>query len=133
MKTSKVPQHKRLNTVSKLFGVHFPFRIEPMIYHLAGTLCHDYQGGYWQFVMIDDAGFFMYPDSDARFEVSCPNQYTGTVSAETFGLITCLIAYSNLSFDEPEGLARRCAEQFYLVRDYAGEHPETAEIYAAVD
>jgi len=97
MKTSKVPQHKRLSTVSKLFGVHFPFRIEPMINHLAGTLCHDYQGGYWHFVMIDDAGFFMYSETDARFVVSYPNQYFGTVSAEAFGLIRYLYCYSALS------------------------------------
>lgn len=132
MKTCKVLQHKRLNTVSKLFGVHFPFRIEPMIYHLAGSLCHDYQGGYWQFVMIDSAGFFMHPDSDARFEVSCPNQYSDTVSAEAFGLITCLYSYSALSFDGAD-YSQRCSEQYHLIREYALSHPEAAQILAAID
>ena len=122
---------ERITYPSSIFGVHFPFRVEPFLFNMAGNLSRDYTGGYWNMYELDNGGFYMAPDSDAPFRVSCMNGYEGALSADAFGLTVCLYAYSNLSFSKE--LAEVCAEQYHLLRDYMFEHPEVHEILAAID
>lgn len=130
-------QRKLLNTAERItypaniFGSHFPFRVEPFVYDMAGNLSRDYTGGYWKMYGLDNGGFYMAPDSDAPFHVSCMNGYEGTLSADAFGLTICLYAYSNLSFFDE--LAETCAEQYHLLREYMFEHSEVKAILRAID
>lgn len=107
---------ERITFPASIFGVHFPFRIEPFIFHMADSLSCDYTGGYWNMYELSNDGFYMAPDSDTPFHVSCMNGYEGTLSADAFGITVCLYAYSNLSFSEE--LAEACAGQYHLLREY---------------
>lgn len=80
---------------------------------------------------LTNGGFYMAPESDTPFHVTCMNSYEGTLSADAFGITVCLYAYSNLSFS-PE-LSDVCAEQFHLLREYMFEHPECQAILSAID
>lgn len=122
---------ERITNPAKIFGTHFPFRVEPFVYDMAGTLSRNYVGGFWNMYALDNGGFYMAPDSGTPFHVSCMNGYEGTLSVDAFGLTVCLYAYSNLSFSEV--LAETCAEQYHLLREYLLEHPEVHEILAAID
>ena len=124
-------EEERINYPAYHFGDDFPFRIEPFIFSMAGNLSEDYTGGYWHFYELSNGAFYMSPDSDKPFQVSCMNGYEGKLSADAFGITVCLYAYSNLSFSEE--LAESCAEQYHLLREYMLEHPEVRGILAAID
>lgn len=122
---------ERITYPAKIFGTHFPFRVEPFVYGMAGTLSRDYKGGYWNMYALSNGGYYMAPESVSSFHVSCMNGYEGTQSADAFGLTVCLYAYSNLSFSEV--LAETCAEQYHLLREYLLEHPEMKDVLRAID
>tara|TARA_R110002072_G_scaffold284396_5_gene448678 strand:+ start:11376 stop:11789 length:414 start_codon:yes stop_codon:yes gene_type:complete len=124
----------RVATTAKLFSYEFSQRIEPFVYTVAREMAPAYSGGYWLFYRLSNEGFYMAPDIEGMFDASCAsNFFQGKLSADALGIVACLTAYSNLSFGQPEGFARTCADQFYLLRDYAGYHREAAAIYAAID
>lgn len=131
-------QRMRHQVPAEIFGSHFPLRVEPFIFTIASQLSTDYTGGYWEFYRLirstsEPDGFYAVPVNDQRFRVRCPNGYEGMLSPDAFGITCCLYAYSNLSFDANETLARECARQFHTLRDYMLEHEEAGAILAAID
>ena len=124
---------ERINHTAKLFGDHFPLRLEPFVFDMARNLSRDYRGGYWEMYGLSNGGFYMAPASDTLFQVSCMNGYEGNLSADALGITVCLYAYSNLSFSDIPDFAQTCAEQYHLLRDYMLEHPEVQGILGAID
>jgi len=127
-----VPVHKRIRHVEDLFGLSFPMRLEPTIYHLTSLLSEDYIGGYWQFYTLSNRGFYMAPQSDRPFNVIAENGFEGQLSADAVGITACLYAYSHLSFGQDQ-MAKACTEQYHLLRDYMLDHPEARAILSAID
>ena len=115
----------------KLFGLHFPLQLEPVIYGITERMANDYKGGYWEFYTLSNEGFYMAPSIDRVFHVTCDNQFEGDLSADALGITSCLYAYSNLSF--ADGIAREYARQYHLLREYMMEHPEVRAILGATD
>lgn len=128
-----VPEDQRLAVTAELFGVHFPLRIEPVVYGITERMAPDYHGGYWDFWLLTNGGFYMSPASDQKFAVFCSNHWEGELSADALGITACLYAYSHLSFSQQEHFARTCAEQYHLLRDYMFGHPEVSAILGAID
>ena len=133
-----VPEHQRMATVNRTFGLAWPLYIEPLIFHLADTLAADYNGGLWTFYTLtapeDGTGFYMAPDIDADFDVMClGNQWEGRLSADALGITCCLTAYSNLSFSKNTALASLMAQHYHRLREYMFEHPEVQAILGATD
>ena len=122
---------QRIDVPAALFGHQFGLRIEPTIYNMAGMLSTDYHGGYWEMYRLNNGGFFMHPASDAPFKVAAQNGYDGSMSAQAFGIVACLYAYSHLSFTP--SLSDVCAEQYHLLREYAMDHAEVRDILAVID
>src|SRR6056297_943904 len=91
-----IPEDQRLAHVERLFGLHFPLQVEPVVYGITDRITADYQGGYWHFYTLDNGGFYMAPDDDRVFEVQCLNYWQGKLSADALGITVCLYAYSNL-------------------------------------
>lgn len=123
---------QRVNTTAKLFGMHFPMRLEPTVYAFADRLAQAYQGGYWEFYTLSNGGFYMAPRSEKTFNVSCENGYEGELSGDALGIAVCLYAYSHLSF-AGDAFAEVCAEQYHLLREFALDHIETGSILRAID
>ena len=123
----------RINYTANHFGDDFPFRIEPFIFTMASNLSRDYKGGYWNMYELDNGGFYMAPESDTPFQVSSMNGYKGTLSADGFGIVVCLFAYSHLSFSDDAAFAEVCGEHYHLLREYMLDHPEVQGILAAID
>lgn len=128
-----VPVEQRLNITALKFKHHFPFKIEPAIYHMARILSSGYQGAYWEFMQLSNNGFYMSPDIDEPVRIVCENGYEGQVSKDAFGIIACLYVYSNLSFSDNNNLALACAEHFHWLREFALNHAEGAAILEAID
>ncbi len=129
----ELTEDERVNYPAYHFGDYFPFRIEPTIFSMADCLSEDYNGGYWKFYELTNGAFYMAPDEDEPFRVSAKNGYSGTMSADAFGITVCLYAYSHLSFTDDEELADEVTEQYHLLREYMLEHPEVGAILAAID
>ena len=127
-----IPESERMAFVDKLFGLHFPMRLEPTIYDMAGRLASEYRGGYWEFYALSNGGFYMAPRSTTVFDVSSENGFEGTLSADALGIAACLYAFSTLSFGEDD-FAQICGRHYHLLREYMFEHAEAKSILAAID
>ena len=127
-----VPEGQRLSITEKLFGIHFPLKLEPVIYGITDRMAEDYDGGYWDFYTLSNGGFYMAPADDQVFRVACDNMFEGDLSADALGITACLYAYSHLSFSEGR-FARVCACHYYRLREYMFEHPEVRAILGATD
>lgn len=123
---------QRVTSTANLFGVHFPLKLEPTIYAMADRLAPAYNGGYWHFYGLSNGGFYMAPDSDTAFDVSCENGFSGQLSPDGLGITACLYAYSHLSFGEGE-FAQVCVEHYHLLRDLMIGHAEAKAILRAID
>ena len=127
-----VPDEQRLDTTAELFGIHFPLKLEPAIYTFASNLSEDYAGGYWNFYSLSNGGFWMAPDDGQMYRVACENGFEGQLSAEALGIVTCLYAFSHLSFGENH-FADICGQHYHLLREYVMEHAEVVAILGAID
>ena len=128
-----VPGEGRLEHIARTFGTRFPLQIEPLIFVLTAELAPAYDGGYWDFYALSNGGFYMAPAADDDFAVICENGFVGTLSPEALGITACLYTYSHLSFSGNEELAKLCAEQYHLLREFMTEHQEAEKILRATD
>jgi hypothetical protein len=122
----------RVALTHRLFGLHFPIKLEGVVYGFARALCKEYKGGFWRFYALSNGGFLMAPDSADRFAVASMNGYCCKLSADAFGITVCLFAFSQLSFDA-DPFAATSARHFHLLRDMALDHAEAPAIFAAID
>ena len=127
-----VPENQRLAITERLFGIHFPLKLEPVIYGITDRMAKDYDGGYWDFFTLSNGGFYMAPAEDRVFHVKCDNMYEGDLSADALGICSSLYAYSHLSFNNGR-FARVCACHFHMLRSYIFEHVEARELIQATD
>jgi hypothetical protein len=127
-----VPENRRLAITERLFGTHFPLRLEPVIYGITERMAKDYSGGYWEFYTLSNGGFYMAPLTDRVFRVTCDNQFQGDLSADALGITACLYAYSHLSFSNTR-FARVSECHYHRLREYMFEHREVKAILEATD
>jgi hypothetical protein len=127
-----VPDDQRLAVTENMFSIHFPLRLEPVIYGITERMAKDYKGGYWEFYTLSNGGFYMAPSGDDVFHVVCDNQYKGDLSADALGITACLYAYSHLSFSNTR-FARVSACHYHRLREIVFEHPEVKAILGATD
>jgi hypothetical protein len=127
-----VPENQRLAITEKLFGIHFPLQMEPVIYGITERMAEDYSGGYWDMYTLSNNGFYMAPSDERIFHVACDNMFEGDLSADALGITACLYAYSHLSFSDGR-FARVSACHYHRLREYMFEHPEVRAILGATD
>ena len=129
----KLDDDQRIGYPAKNFGMHFPFRVEPLIYAFASKLSCDYRGGHWEMYALCNGGFYMAPSWEGLLHVSCENGFQGQLSADALGITACLYAYSHLSFSSRLDFAKACACQYHLLRQLMLDHPEADAILRATD
>ncbi|WP_341685287.1 antirestriction protein [Limnohabitans sp.] len=127
-----VPESERMNIVDGLFGMSYMLKLEPVVFSIAEALAESYKGAYWEFHDLSNGGWYMAPRHDTEFTVSCENGFDGKLSPDAFGITACLYAFSELSF-AGDRMARTCATQYHLLREYVAGHPEARSIYRAID
>ena len=115
-----------------LFGRQHVLVAEMTVYHLMERLSPlDYRGGLWDFYERDGRPLYLAPTSKPRFQIVCnTNGYEGKVSADAAGIIATLFAFSHLSFKYP---VDAMSEGYGRLYDHAADHPESAEIFQAID
>jgi len=128
-----VSEQQRANFVEALFGIAFPLQLEPYVFNIAHALSDQYKGAFWNFYSLSGSGFYMAPDDGHDFNVRCENGFEGAMSADAFGIVCSMYAFSHLSFAANGEIARVYARHYHALRDFAMEHPEVAAIIAATD
>lgn len=131
-----VPERERMSVVDKLFGIFYILKLEPKVFSMAEQLAASYSGAYWEFVTLSNGGYYLFPRSKNLFSVSCENGFEGQLSADAFGLVCCLYAFSHLSFGDGDGqgdFVQTCGRHYYLLRDWAMGHVEARAILRAID
>lgn len=129
----QVADDQRINHTANIFGVQFPLCFEPAVYRFTEMLAAEYNGGYWEFYTLSNGGFYMAPDLNKTFQVTCENGFEGKLSGDALGITVCLYTYSHFSFSNNQKLAEVCARQYHWLRDFMLEHEEVRSILGAVD
>ena len=132
-----IPEDQRLSYTAKLFGAHFPMVIEPVIYGITDRMAEAYSGSYWHFYTLDNGsgcnGFYLAPEGDKFYQVSCDNYFVGQLSPDALGITACLYAYSHCSFSKDKVFGRLMANHYHWLRAYMFEHAEVGAILGAID
>jgi len=128
----EIPEAQRAALAAKLFGARFLF-LESFVFDTASSLSSDYNGGHWNFNGLCNGGFYMAPSEPKKFHVECANGFEGMLSADAFGIMCTLYAYSLLSFSPDAAFGAVCAEHFHKLRSYMHDHKEAASIHRATD
>jgi hypothetical protein len=129
--SSLVAESARLSFLPRYCG-HLSFYIENHVYSAMIELTGGaYDGGYWDFHELSNGGFFMAPKQSTDVHLFCAgNGFDGSISPEAAGIVVTLFAISRvLGHFYNEGLIDR----YYLLRDYALNHAESEQIFAAID
>lgn len=126
----KVSHHARMGTLPRHFGRHM-LTFEGRVYDLMRQFVSAYGGGAWSLLELSNGSMYMTPP-DSTYRLIIPsNGYEGEMTADAAGITVCLFAYSLLSFDY-QG-TDVFARHFHGLRDFALEHAESAQIFAAID
>lgn len=128
----EIPEAQRSSHAVKLFGARFIF-LESFVFDTASSLSPDYDGGHWHFNGLCSGGFYMAPSEPKEFRVECANGFEGVLSADAFGIVCTLYAYSLLSFSPDAAFGSVCAEHFHKLRSYMRDHQEVAAIQRVTD
>lgn len=121
---------QRMQFLPTLFGKHY-FKGEMMVYTYMRKLAAQYNGGFWQFYRLSNGGGYLAPELGQSLRVVGPgNWFDQYVSTEAAGIIATLYALSELANSTMDDTV---IDQYHLLRDYIGDHPEGASIYAAIN
>ena len=104
---------------------------EGLVYCWMRNLSEDYQGGYWDYFKLSNGGFYMAPRTSKKFRVLVAgNYFEGELSADAAGIVATLYALCELA---NRTASDRIVDLYHLLRDYASEHPDAGQIFAAID
>jgi hypothetical protein len=83
---------------------------------------------------LSNGGYFV-AHKGKSVQTEAPNDFAADMSCEAAGLVVCLYAYSHLAYEVgPQGgWADHLTNQYFALRCYAVDHPESALILASVD
>ncbi|KQQ44703.1 hypothetical protein ASF61_21480 [Duganella sp. Leaf126] len=120
---------ERMECLPRIAGMRCVL-LESTIFDTLARICDSYEGGYWHFYNLSNGGFYMAPDSDAAFPLSCENYFEHTVCADTAGIIASASAYSHLSFLSN---GKRFATAYHQLSEFIFQHRDAGLIRAALD
>lgn len=125
-----VPDDTRLDFLPDLFGTRRMMRAEALLFDWMRRLCKDYNGGYWLFYSLSNAGAYLAPRA-ARMRVQVDtNGFEAEMSADAAGIVATLFMLCQLAEETGND---NISELFHKLRDFAAEHAESALIYRAID
>ena len=147
---------ERMSFLPRLFG-NYMMQGESYVFAWMQQLCPAYQGGFWDFVSLDNGGGFMMThravaQSRSRkyvrehggkkqvLVVVDSNGYEGWMSAEAAGIVATMFALSDLMMRASDPVTHMLrekdeflAERYYQLRAFAAQHEEIEEIFGAID
>jgi hypothetical protein len=128
---NEVDDEQRLDFLPEFFGSNLMLVGENYTYNTLSKLSKDYNGGLWKFYKLSNGGFYMAPHMSRKLSVMVHgNYYEGEVSADAAGIIATLFTLCALCHQFPSD---RYIDLYDHLRDYVSFHPESSEIFRAID
>lgn len=125
-----LPEESRMGFLPAFFGQAMMIG-EGLVCCWMHNLSEDYQGGYWDYFKLSNGGFYMAPRTSKKFRVLVAgNYFEGELSADAAGIVATLYALCELA---NRTASDRIVDLYHLLRDYASEHPDAGQIFAAID
>lgn len=126
-----VPGKSRLATLPKKFPKHFQV-YENRVFQFADRLIENYDGGYWEFIELDNGGFFMSLNVKNPLIVSSPfgNHFKDELSPEAGSIVVNLFVYAYLSETQNTDLFMDYYDKLIA---YASQLVEWPKIRSAID
>ncbi|QIQ65865.1 hypothetical protein 38_00074 [Pseudomonas phage Epa38] len=93
---------QRLEILPTFFGADF-LRVEMALYSHLQKMCEEYNGAYWYMYKLSNGAMYLAPaieNRKLRLTVDT-NGYSGEVSGDAAGLITCLFVFNALCWKYP--------------------------------
>lgn len=130
IKATEVSEHQRLGFLPLMLGTRY-LDFENRVYGQAREFTDQYKGGYWSFYQLNNGSFYIAPAGQQRWSIYVwGNGFKGELSSDAFGVVVSLFALNTLIWeDQSDDLI----DKYYLLRDFAAEHPEGASIMRAID
>lgn len=125
----KVPENQRLNFTPRLFQSRY-LAGENAVYHFMRSFCAEYDGGFWEYYRTSNGSGFFKWDTDLPVLAMTFPQVSETMSVEAAGIAVTIFA---LSLVLEQSRSMRVAETLDALRDFAGQHPDSAAILRAID
>ncbi|BES73858.1 antirestriction protein (plasmid) [Marinobacter nanhaiticus D15-8W] len=131
VKATLIPESERMNALPTFFGVRHMLMVEQATYGSLSDMCHAYNGGLWDFYALSNGGFYMAPATDQAFRLVVPgNGFDGSMSADAAGVVASLVGINRALWASGSEVLN---SRFYQLREFALDHPENAQIFAAID
>ncbi|WP_333968791.1 antirestriction protein [Burkholderia orbicola] len=130
IRSELVVEEQRMKFLPHYFGVRY-LHGESYVYEWARRLCSSYNGSHWQFFRVTNGGFYLAPEIAAPVSVRWNlNSYEGSMGVEAFGIVVTLFALCHMAecFGDESHI-----EHYHLLREFAAQHPESREIFRAID
>jgi len=133
IEVTRVAYCQRMDVGPRIFkNIDHWLAFERHVYSTLDNLSKDYDGGYWEFFILSNGGFYMAPDATKPLHIGpLENYFEGDVSPEASGIIACLYALSHLSFQYQA--AGEFGELYHLLYDLVYDHPEGQLIMGAIN
>jgi hypothetical protein len=128
--TTSVTADQRFKFLPRVFGARHMMRGESAVYDWMAELCRNYQGGYWDFIDLSNGGFYLRLAADNPLDVVVAgNGFSGGMSPDAASIVATLFALNDLIWRG----AGHLDDAYYLLRDFAAQHPEARLILQAID
>lgn len=132
-----VAEKDRLNFLPKMFQNQptLLMLFENIAFKNAYELCKDYDGGYWEFIELDNGSFFIYPDFGGVKQCSCAENWAeGQLDGRVLGVICTMLALNHLSwmlYEKDLKSAEIANKLYFQLRDWV-YRDETGDAIRAV-
>lgn len=132
-----IAENKRLAFLPSKLPTSF-LDFENAVYSIARSHAEEYTGGYWQFYELSNGGFYMGLEGAEPIAIDiASNGFSSTEDADTYSIIICLFAFSELSalyYDRGNPEYEQLATYYHVLRDYVARcHQHANSIFAAID
>ncbi|BAU77424.1 antirestriction protein [Metapseudomonas furukawaii] len=126
----RVPVRLRMSVLPRHFDRQM-LNVERNIMNALRELCDSYNGGYWEYYELSNGGFYMAPNDQDAFCLSCQgNGYEGELSADAAGIVASLFGLCRAANTfQTDNLINH----YHWLRDFALAHAEADAIFAAID
>lgn len=133
---SIVLEDQRLHFLPKHVGTGLVMiEFEARVFSNLEELSADYKGGFWHFYELSNQGFYMAPNSDSPMSLLVDgNGFNGVMSADAAGIVSTLFTLSQMSFKYAgKAVGNRFSDGYHRLMSFADSHPESRQIFGAID
>lgn len=133
IRVSFIPKENQKDVLAQYFGL-LGQHVLLMVENNLRANCISFKKNHVQYCQLSNGGFYFSINDRQRLNIKKKgNHYEGYMSGDAYSLAACLDVYFLLSFKAEGQLQKKITALYHATREYASEHPESAQIMSFVD